>query len=301
MTKSLPLLAAAAFLLAATPAQAHVTTTVDPLSGPLVVGVPTQVTVHFSEPCFEVIPQEAQGQDTVASGLAPDAPATVAWTGQEVAFTSDLCDFTAVPFALVRATATLTLVASASAPGLTAFDLPVTSYLGNGTEPGDVVPLNVTIAYHANGTLAAAEAAGHDAHGNATAIPLTLTLDYTTNAESVLTIEAASTSGSVAAIAPADVTPPSFDSKANASRTVTTLFTPPAEWTSADLTFKAFLAPKAGGEKVPVGTATLTLANDAAGEAHDEEHGHEDAEESPAPVFAYVGLGLAALAALRRR
>ncbi len=305
MTKSLLLLAAASLLLAAVPAQAHVTTTVDPLSAPLVVGVPTEVTVHFSEPCFEVLPQEAQGKDTVASGLAPDTPTLVAWTGQEVPFTSDLCEvdpaFTTV--AVVKATAKLTIVATASAPGLVPFDLPVTSYLGNGTEPGGSVPLNVTVAYYANGTLSASEAAGHAAHqGNGTAIELIL--DYATNADSLLTVEATSSTGEILPIDTVAVSPPSFSNKTRGAANATAHFTPPAEWSTADLTFKAYLTPKAGGAKVPVGVATLTLANDAAADTHGDGEGHEhddEAKDSPAPVFAFVGLGLVALAAMRRR
>lgn len=297
----------AAALAVAAPAAAHITVTVDAVTAPLVVGVPTNVTVHFSEPCFEVLPQEAQGQDTVMAGLSPDAPATMSWAGETVPFTTDMCETNpdpADPFgvAAVRTSAILTITPSADAPGLTNLTLPVTSYLGGGSEPGEVVDLAVTIAHYANGTLVA-QTAGHAAHGaNGNAIELVF--DYTTNAESLLTIEATSSVGEVHEIDATRVTPPAFDNRSSAQVKVPATFEPPANWTHADLTFTAYLTPVAGGPRIEVATARLALANEDSGhgEEHDDGHVHDEAaEDTPGPAFALVALALVALAAARRR
>lgn len=302
MTKSLLALAAVLVFLAA-PVGAHVTVTVDPLTAPLVVGVPTEVTVRFSEPCFEMPIEAASGNDQLTAALAPGAPAYVTGAGETVPWSMDGCEPSTAPTDFggkVRQAAILAIVVDASAPGLSNLTIPVTYVNANG-ESTEGVPLNVTVAYHANGTLAASEATGHGHEpANATSHAITLALTYVTNAESVLTVEATTTSGEVAAISSVLVTPPSFDNKTSAVANLTATFTPPAQWTESTLTFKAYLTPRASDAKVPVGTATLMLANDAEDGAHTE-HEHEDAEASPAPAFAFIALGLLAFASFRRR
>lgn len=303
MTKGLLAVAALLSFLAA-PGSAHVTVGAEPYTEPVVVGQPFNLTVLFSEPCFEMPIELATGNDELTAILDPTAPAYATSTaGQTVPWTIEDCDPTDPTGRLVQA-ALLTVVVDSFAPGLTQVAIPVNYRNANG-ESGGKHDVNVTIAYFANGTLSAAAPTGHDAtHASGTSTLVELTLDYATNAESVLTVEATTTSGAIAPIAEATLTPPSFDNKSRGLTTVTAVVTPPAEGGSADLTFKAFLAPKAGGDKVQVGLATLRITH-AAPETHDghsdEEHEHAEDKESPAPVFAFVGLGLLAFAALRRR
>lgn len=296
-----------AVLALAAPAAAHVTTTVEPLAGPLVVGQATNVTVHFSEPCFEAVPQEAQGQDTIMAGLDPGAPSFIHWAGETVPFSMQQCDATAVPLAQVRATATLTLAPTADAPGLTPLALPVTSYLGGGTQPGENVTLDVTIAHHANGTLRALEARGHDAHAAAhhasNGTMLALVVEATTNAPSLLTFEARASTGEVQAIDAIAFDPPAYRNESTSQVEAMARFTPPAQWSEATITFAAYLTPTVGGPRVPVGNATVTLANEAAhedghGDGHDHTHAQED---TPGPGSAPLALAIAALAWARRR
>ena len=301
MTKTLVLLAAAV-LLVALPAAAHVTVDVDPLTGPLQVGVPTDITVLFSEPCFEMPIELATGNDELTAILDPTAPSYVTSTaGQTVPWTIADCPPTDPTARLVQA-ASLTVVIDAFAPAFTNVSIPVNYRNANG-ESGEAALLNVTVAHYANGTLTASKA-DHDAHGarthNGTAIKLTL--DYSTNAESLLTFEVETSTGEVHEIDAVRVSPPSFKNESSSEVDVLAAYEPPAGWTSAELTFTAYLTPVAGGARVPVGNATLALANDddhGAG-GHDADGHAHDEKDAPAPAFALVGLAMLAFAARRR-
>lgn len=206
---------------------------------------------------------------------------------------------------MVRNTATLTITATAGAPGLVNLTLLVTSYLGGGSEPGENVSLSLMVAHFANGTLTASKAtSGHGSHGagNGTAMAIGLALDYTTNAESLLSFEAKTSAGEVREIDATRVSPPSFQNKTRSQVAVVASFEPPAQWAEARLTFTAYLTPVVGGARVPVGNATLALENDDAEVGHDADgHVHdEDGKDTPAPAVALVGLALLAFAARRR-
>ena len=307
MTKSLLALAAVLAFLAA-PVAAHVTVTA---TGPAEVqaGVPFQVAAEVRANCAAVVGEyQAMGETELHFGLPPASAAyLVAGEASKVPWSISQCSTDPAEQGNAIGKGTFTVTVTPAAPAFTPLNLSVVAYGDDPAVPEGGAPAVVEfrVAYYANGTLAATEAGGHGAmHGNATGHAIALALTYVTNAESVLTVEATSTSGEVAAIAAVPVTPPSFDNKTSAVANVTATFTPPAEWTEAALTFQAFLAPKAGGAKVPVGTARLTLANDAAhAGAHSEhgEHEHTEAKASPEPLFAFVALGLLACASFRRR
>lgn len=308
MTKSLLLLAAV--LVSASSAAAHVTVTA---TGPeeVQVGVPFTIEAEVRANCAVVVAEyQAMGETELFFGLPPDHPAYfVNHTGAPFAWTAEQCSLDPAEQGNAVGVGSMTLEVTAAAPAFTVLNLSVVSYGNDPAVPegGDPAIVPIRVAYHAVGALAAAKA-GHDvAHGddgNHTGQAIELILNYTTNAESLLTVEAVSSAGEVHAIDAVAVTPPSFDNKSRSEVELLAHFQPPAEWSTADLTFNAFLTPVAGGAKVPVGTATLSLANDAA-ETHDEhsdeEHEHAEDKESPAPVFAFVGLGLLAFAAIRRR
>lgn len=295
MRNAAPLLLAALLTFSAS-AAAHITVTVAPLDQPLVVGVPTEVTVHFSEPCFEVLPQEAQGQDSVSSGLTPDAPTTFTWVGENVPFTTAMCDPTTVPLALVEADAKLTLTAEPDAPGLTNITLPVTSYLGGSTTPGETVNLIVQVAYFANATLKIGTPAGT---GATRIVPVTLT--YSANAQTNLTLAGSATSGTLTGLpAKTELVVPSTLNKTLLTKTFNATFA--SAGAASTLTVTATLAPKAGG---PVKTFTTTLAvpaynSTATGDGHDHTHS-EEPKKTPLPLpVLVIGLGAALFVARRR-
>lgn len=309
MTKSLALVLLAA-LAVAIPATAHVTVNVDPVTAPLAVGVPTNVTVRFSEPCFEMPIELATGNDELTSILDPTAPGYVTGSGQSTAWGIDLCDPTD-PLGRVDVGVPLTLVVDATAPGLTNISIPV-NYLNANGESGEAALLNLTVAYFANGTLAAgkAEESGHDAPGDAVHAEgqsLHLTLDYTVNAPSLLTFEAVASTGEVHELDAVTVNPPSFTNQSRGELEVNATFEPPANWTAADLTFTAYLTPTVGGPRVQVASTQLTLRNDEAGHDDADDHdadGHtheEDGNSIPSPAFALLAVALVAIVALRRR
>lgn len=72
--RNVPAVLAALLVILAAPSLAHITTSVAPLAAPLVVGVPTAVEVTFSEPCFEVVPQEAQARTASRRASTPVHP-----------------------------------------------------------------------------------------------------------------------------------------------------------------------------------------------------------------------------------
>ncbi len=291
MRKSL--LAVATLLALAASASAHVTATVDPLAAPLVVGVPTTVTVHLSEPCAEVVPQELQGQDTVAVGLMPDSSTTITGLGETVPFASAQCDPTAVPLALVRADAKLTLTAGPNAPGLTNLTLLVTSYLGGGATPGASVGLAATVAYFANATLVVGPTM---TVGNLTTVPVRLT--YAANAATRLTLAATASTGKVSGL-PAGETlfSPAASNKTTLTRSWNATFTRDGAKT-ADLTFIATLAPKAGGAAAATVTKILTIPGLVGASASTSPAVSSKTSPLPLPFLALVG---AALVASRRR
>lgn len=300
-------------MLAVPAAQGHVTVNVDPVSAPVVVGQPFNVTVRFSEPCFEMPIEMAAGNDRLTAALDATAPAyAAALAGETVPWTIEDCDPTEVPLSYVRQAAQLTVVIDASAPALTNLSLPVNYIDANGGS-GGAANLAFSVAYFAQANLTAKPAQGdHAGHAGANATTIELVLDYATNAVSLVTIMAVASTGEVHEVEAFELSPPSFGSNATtATRTLYAGFEPPAQWSTADVTFTASFAPVVNdtmGTAIEVATASLTLENEHAG--HDGEHAGDDHdhgthdhgdEEAPAPafLFAIAAVGLAIV--LRRR
>jgi hypothetical protein len=285
------LLAGLAALTAVPAATGHVTITVDPLDQPLQVGVPTVATLHFSEPCFEMPAEMAAGNDELTAALAATAPAYVNATGETVPWTIEDCDPTAVPFALVRAQAELTLVVDPLAPALTPLSIPVTYVNANG-ESAEGVPLNVTVAYAWNVTVVSADlTAGQDG---------VLVVDVTANADTTLLF-----TGGHGITVPAQVEVPSplLDGKptrrievpVKAEHAGNGTVTVSAQATGRD----------AVGAPFALTLAVLPAANaTAVGDGHGhEEAGKTDADSkgAPAPAAPIAALALLGLALLRQR
>lgn len=296
------LLLAIALSLLVPGAAAHLTVTATGPTEPVQAGVPFVVTASARNLCAVVLAEyQALGETELTFGLAPDGPAYAQVVAAEVApWTVAQCGTDGY----ATTTGTFSVILTSAAPALEPLNLTVVAYGNDPSTPegGDPAILPVEVGFAANGTLSAAQASGdHANHAGEHAMTLALTLNYTINAPALLTIEATSSVGEVHEVEALNLTPPAFDGLDTAQQVLYVGFEPGDNWTSADLTFTAYVTPE-GGERLKLDEASLTVHHEHDGDAHGHgDHEHADGEEAPLPSFLLAGGAVALAAMLRSR
>ncbi|HUR25303.1 MAG TPA: hypothetical protein VM327_04720 [Candidatus Thermoplasmatota archaeon] len=259
------------------------------LAAPIPYEGSAQLPVSVQVGCVSIL--QNQGSTTVEV-TATDAPAWLTVTPASVDVQASTCATGGTGFA--TGTGAVGLAVSKDAPGVVDHTIDLVGTLGS--EASGPVPVVFTVAYHVNYTLV--PDAKFPLTVNGTEASFNVTVTQASNARSMVMIEGMKSSAGVFSGLGSQV----YESDAGKPATKTfkvTFKAPDGEWSNATAQFTAYghyllLDGRAGDfdAGTPVTYAFV------AGEHHHDEGGDKD---SPAPVGAFVALGLVALAAIARR
>lgn len=305
--------ALAILTLATAPVAAHVTVTAEPPTGPLVPGVANPIQVTASANCaFVAVEYQANGETELFFGLTPPGLSYFNQSSDVVPFSINQCQPVnqGDPAASGNAYSTgmLYLTPSMSAPAGQDIELSISAFGNDPTTPegGEAALVTVRIAYVGNVTLL------HPATMPMVTGPgpITFLAQVATNADSMLTIKAEPSIGTVAPVAPIAVLPPAVDGLDVRTIAVVLDYTPPeGNWTETEIHIMALLTPATVEGNATSAMMHVHAHNGAQphnhtddGHTHDNHdgHNHGDEKESPAP-FLGLGLALATAIHLRRR
>lgn len=285
---ALLLLSALAVPTASAQAPEGVTLTATDLASPIPYEGSAQLPVSVSVGCLTIL---ESGGSTAVEVAVTDAPAWLTATPATVEVDEAGC-ITGAGFATGEGT--VGLAVTKDAPGVVDHSVSLAATLGSATS--EAVQAVFTVAYHVNYTVVADATFPLEVHGTEASFNVTIT--QASNARSMVMIEELQTSAGVFS----GLGSQQYENDAGKpdSRTFKVTFkAPTGEWGNATAQFTAYghyllLDGRAGD--FDAGTP-VTYAFKAG--VHTQE---EDAEKnSPAPVGAFLALGLVALAAFVRR
>jgi MYXO-CTERM domain-containing protein len=285
---ALLLLAAALVPPASAQAPQGVTVTPTALTTPVPYEGSAQLPVSVSVGCLSML--ETQGTTTVTVSVTDAAPWLTA-TPATIALEPQSC-LTGTGFATGEGT--VGLAVTKDAPGVVDHTINLVGTLG--TVASEPTPTTFTVAYHVNYTLV--PDVKFPLVVNGTQATFNVTVTQASNARSMVMVEKLKTSAGVLSGLASVVY--ENDAGKPASKTFKVTFKAPAgEWTNASAEFTAYghylLLDGRAGDFDPGTTVKYTFVAGQAEETKDEE------KDSPAPVGAFLALGLVALAAIVRR
>jgi MYXO-CTERM domain-containing protein len=285
---ALLLLAALAVPTASAQAPEGVTLTATDLATPIPYSGSAQLPVNVQVGCLTILQEQGAGEATIT---VSDAPAWLTVTPGTATIDPTTCVSGGSGFA--SGDGTVGLAVGKDAPGVVDHTINLVATLG--ATASDPVPVIFTVAYHVNYTLTSD--AKFPLMVNGTQASFNVTVTQASNARSMVMIEALKTSAGVFSGLGSQV----YENEAGkpATRTFKVTFkAPDGEWSNATAQFTAYghylLLDGRAGE---FDAGTPVTYSFVAGE-HDHE---EEDQKSPAPVGAFVALGLVALAAIVRR
>lgn len=282
-------------------ASAHLTVTAVAPTEPLMPGVATAIPVTASASCATVAAEyQAMGETELYFGQTPPGLSAFNTTSERVPFTMDQCQpvNTSDPTtsATAYSTGNLFVTPSMTAPYGSSIPFSISVFGNDPTTPegGDPAVIDIRVAYYGNLSLMA-QNIPEDITGPVT---LQIMAHVMSNGDSTLKVMAEPANGTVAAIAPVQVTAPATDGLAMRMVTIPISYTPPAgHWHSDSIHLMATLGAQDGLSNT---TATSMLhVHLHAAEMHDEEETSTTTSKSSPGVPALLAVGVAALLARR--